>query len=106
MFPRPVEPGPGGPHRRRSAHLPAHPGPGRRPGIGGRRRTRRTPDQARPSTRIRTSEEVARCALFLASDESSYVTRANPVVDGGWSAVLPGGDVTQPPDSFHDGRPV
>ena len=43
-----------------------------------------------PLGRIGTPEEVARCALFLASDEASYVTGANLVIDGGWSAVLPG----------------
>lgn len=43
-----------------------------------------------PLGRIGTSEEVARCALFLASDEASYVTGANLMVDGGCSAVLPG----------------
>ncbi|MDP9027298.1 MAG: SDR family oxidoreductase [Actinomycetota bacterium] len=43
-----------------------------------------------PLGRIGMPEEVARCALFLASDDASYVTGANLMVDGGWSAVLPG----------------
>lgn len=52
----------------------------------------RTIDGAIPLGRIGAPEEVVRCALFLASAEASYVTGANLVVDGGWSAVLPGGD--------------
>ena len=39
--------------------------------------------------RVGQAEEVARCARFLASDEPSYLTGANLVVDGGWLAVLP-----------------
>ncbi|MFE4468625.1 SDR family NAD(P)-dependent oxidoreductase [Leifsonia sp. NPDC056824] len=43
-----------------------------------------------PLGRIGLPEEVASCALFLASGDASYVTGANLMVDGGWSAVLPG----------------
>jgi NAD(P)-dependent dehydrogenase (short-subunit alcohol dehydrogenase family) len=43
-----------------------------------------------PIGRIGQPAEVARCVRFLASDEASYVTGANLVIDGGWSAVLPG----------------
>jgi len=50
----------------------------------------RTIARAIPLGRIGTPEDVARSALFLASDEASYITGANLVVDGGWSAVLPG----------------
>jgi meso-butanediol dehydrogenase / (S,S)-butanediol dehydrogenase / diacetyl reductase len=43
-----------------------------------------------PLGRLGTAEDVVNLAVFLASDEASYVTGANMVVDGGWSTVLPG----------------
>jgi NAD(P)-dependent dehydrogenase (short-subunit alcohol dehydrogenase family) len=43
--------------------------------------------------RIGQPEDVAKAALFLCSDDASYITGTNLIVDGGWVA---GGGVGQP----------
>lgn len=42
--------------------------------------------QATPLQRLGKPEDIAQAALFLASDESSYITGAELVIDGGFSA--------------------
>jgi NAD(P)-dependent dehydrogenase (short-subunit alcohol dehydrogenase family) len=50
-----------------------------------RRGLRPAASRARPAGRFAAVEEIANAALFLASDESSYVNATTFLVDGGIS---------------------
>ena len=40
-----------------------------------------------PAGRIGTGDDIAKAALFLASDDASYVTGIELTIDGGWAQV-------------------
>jgi len=44
-----------------------------------------------PLGRLAEPEDIARAALFLAGEESSYITGAILPIDGGWQAAAPSG---------------
>jgi 3-oxoacyl-[acyl-carrier protein] reductase len=44
-----------------------------------------------PLGRLAEPEDIARAALFLASDDSSYITGAVIPIDGGWQVAAPSG---------------
>jgi len=53
---------------------------------GGSDKVREIQTQTTPMKRLGRPEEVAYCSLFLCSDEASYITAADFIVDGGTTA--------------------
>src|SRR5207253_2919862 len=70
------------------------PGPADTPGLSELLAASETGQQRRkvisnsvPLGRLRTPDEIAKAAVFLASDDSSYVTGTELFVDGGFAQV-------------------
>jgi NAD(P)-dependent dehydrogenase (short-subunit alcohol dehydrogenase family) len=40
-----------------------------------------------PMRRLATTDDIAKVALFLASDDAAYITGQTIVVDGGWTIL-------------------
>lgn len=53
------------------------------------KQTRQTMNNTILLRRTGKAEEITTTALFLASDESSYITGTDIVVDGGWFSAAP-----------------
>ncbi|MFF9342634.1 SDR family oxidoreductase [Streptomyces sp. NPDC014773] len=43
-----------------------------------------------PLGRLGTPQDIVEAAVFLASEDAAHLSGTHLVVDGGWSAVLPG----------------
>ena len=66
---------------------PAEPRAGRHSGFTLDKETRQMFESLIPRGKMGRSEEIASAALFLASDEASYVNGVELSVDGGFSAI-------------------
>src|SRR6202043_1449084 len=82
------------------------------PIIDGQFKTKKESDAAKVSFgtqtllgRIGRPEELAAAALFLASDESSYTTATELIVDGGLSQAWESGETSKGPAGFNRAGP-
>jgi 2-keto-3-deoxy-L-fuconate dehydrogenase len=55
--------------------------------LGNEKEARKAFVARQPMGRLGTAEEIAALALYLASDESGFVTGQEFIIDGGWTAA-------------------
>ncbi|PAK65648.1 SDR family oxidoreductase, partial [Lactococcus lactis] len=63
-----------------------HPGYAHTPMVDAYPEMRQKLESLHPMGRLGTADEIANAALYLASDESSFSTGSELVVDGGYTA--------------------